>query len=397
MNRIVVGLGYGDEGKGHFTNFVANKNALVVRFNGGPQAGHTVVFPDGRRHVFSHFGAGTLNGNPTFWSKYCPLSPPALTKEYEALKNLGADPRLWVDPLCPVITLWDILANRGLELSRGIDRHGSCGAGFGTCLERTETSPYKLFVADLTLPVRALKIKLATIREYYYSKYPEIMEREVKKRAMSVIDMDQWWVDQIKDVKIFLSTWSEIAKNQKSIVFEGAQGTLLDMDHGFFPHVTRSNTTCKNAISLLQEVGKEGEEVVFHGISRCYSTRHGSGPFPGSEYQIKLKNNEKETNVFNDFQKEFKTALWNIGMTQYALDINKTYLSQGLKDYRIGNVVTCLDQVEDQFDVIHHDGSISRIDKEEIQGIFEDCIFASEGPTSKDIKYIGTESYASWI
>lgn len=137
---IVVGLGFGDEGKGLTTSFLCSqtKNPLVVRFNGGHQAGHTVVYKD-QRHVFSNFGSGTLQGVPTYWSEFCTFYPVTFLKEFELLSSV-VDPVIFINPLCPVTTPFDVEDNRVYEETH---QHGSVGVGFGATLQRQQDH-YKL-------------------------------------------------------------------------------------------------------------------------------------------------------------------------------------------------------------------------------------------------------------
>ncbi|MCS6833028.1 MAG: adenylosuccinate synthetase, partial [Flammeovirgaceae bacterium] len=122
---IVIGLGYGDEGKGSTTDYLAFKaidegeKPLVIRFNGGQQAGHTVMTSSRLHHVFSNFGAGTLRNVPTYWSAYCTFAPGNYLKEWVALRQLEIVPRLYLDGRCPVTTHYDVLYNRCLEDARG--------------------------------------------------------------------------------------------------------------------------------------------------------------------------------------------------------------------------------------------------------------------------------------
>ncbi len=150
---IIIGLGFGDEGKGLATDYWCQHSMqpLVIRFNGGHQAGHTVVMADGTRHVFSCFGAGTLRGAPTYWSSYCTFSPAALLQEYYQLPDF-VRPKLLLDRQCPVTTHYDVLYNRALEASKGAARHGSCGLGFGASVERHQSDSYQLFAQDLLHP-----------------------------------------------------------------------------------------------------------------------------------------------------------------------------------------------------------------------------------------------------
>jgi len=138
----VIGAGYGDEGKGLMTDYFSSQydDAVVIRSNGGAQAGHTVVTPAGERHVFSHFGSGTLNGTPTFLSSFFVSNPMLFMKEHKRfVEQFGIRPEVYVDPNSLVTTPYDMLLNQRMETMRGDDVHGSCGVGFGETLERELT------------------------------------------------------------------------------------------------------------------------------------------------------------------------------------------------------------------------------------------------------------------
>jgi adenylosuccinate synthase len=167
--RVVIGANFGDEGKGVLTDYFAAQapaTSLIVRFNGGAQAGHTVVTPEGQRHVFGHIGAGSLCGAATFLSHYFVCNSLLFLREYEALGRLGLTPTVWVDPRAPVTTPYDILINQLLENARGAARHGSCGVGFGETWERTLSTDFALTVADLTDRSRLLRRLMAIRRDY---------------------------------------------------------------------------------------------------------------------------------------------------------------------------------------------------------------------------------------
>ncbi len=228
---IVLGLGYGDEGKGLVTSTLCNhKPDFVVRFNGGHQAGHTVVY-NGIHHVFSNFGSGTLQGIPTYWSKFCTVHPTGLNREYKILKEKGITPRIYFDPLCPITTPWEISMNRHDDTVSG---HGSVGVGFGATIQRQEDF-YKLHIQDIFYP-KVFEQKLNQIADYYFEKgySVSISQREMRD-----------FLEDVEEVKNFVNISNPEMLYNKSLVFEGAQGILLDMDMGFFPNVTRSNTTSK--------------------------------------------------------------------------------------------------------------------------------------------------------
>lgn len=343
-NKIVIGLGFGDEGKGLTTSFLSNRseNSMIVRTNGGHQAGHTVVV-DGHRHVFSNFGSGTLQGYPTYWSEYCTFSPIGVLNEYNALKKVkGLEPKLYVHPLCPVSTPFDKQFNCALEKEK---QHGSCGVGFGATIQRQEDY-YKLFVQDL-FHERILWQKLLAIKSYY-----------AKKGCNTDVSMEDFMYVCNEVKKIITVDYSKnILSLGYDFVFEGAQGVLLDQDFGFFPNVTRSNTTSKNPLQFIfdNNLSNRASEIFY--ITRAYQTRHGNGFMTNENIfsELKLKNNEKETNVTNEWQGKFRTSVLDIDLLNYALECDSNF-SRGIKK---NLVITCVDQVGEVIpatinNVLHH-------------------------------------------
>lgn len=319
---IIVGLNFGDEGKGLTTSFLCSqtKKTLVVRFNGGQQAGHTVVY-NNKRHIFSSFGSGSLQGIPTYWSTYCTFYPTAFLNEYKLLDN----PTIYVNPLCPVTTPFDVEFNKITEKEK---KHGSVGVGFGSTIQRHENH-YKLFVQDL-FHESVLLAKLKNIQAYY-------------KNILSVHSLEiELFLEAVKQVKEIIIPSNDSILNDYNPIFEGAQGILLDMDFGFFPNVTRSNTTSKNALDLFPS-----QEIYY--VTRSYLTRHGNGFLP-NEKKLNLINNENETNKRHEFQGEFRTAELNIDLLNYALDCDN-HFSHGLKKNLI---ITCTDQFKIDIDELVH-------------------------------------------
>ena len=342
---IVIGLGFGDEGKGLTTDYLCRRAAtpLVVRFNGGHQAGHTVVADDGRRHVFSSLGSGTLQGVPTYWSAYCTFYPPGFLAEYKALAEKGVQPRFYLDALSPVTTFYDVLFNRAQERSR--NPHGSCGLGFGVTIERTEAA-VSLYAKDL-FEEGVLRARLDAVSAWYDRKikdagnallsayYYDYDLEAIREQFIQSVQACAGLVQLVEERAFF----EELKKKgYASIAFEGAQGILLDMDYGFFPHVTRSYTSSRNALELIERNGLPAPEVYY--ISRTYQTRHGAGPMTNENLKPQLCHTERETNVFNDWQGGFRTAVLDIDLLRYALACDNTW-SKGL---RKSLVLTCLDQ-----------------------------------------------------
>ena len=144
--RVVIGANFGDEGKGLMTDYFVSqaldegRKPLVIRFNGGAQAAHTVVTPEGLEHVFSHFGSGTLQGVPTYLSQFFISNPTMFVKEHRVLckKLKGKIPLIYVHPDSLVTTPVDVWINQAVERARGDARHGSCGLGISETVVRNE-------------------------------------------------------------------------------------------------------------------------------------------------------------------------------------------------------------------------------------------------------------------
>ena len=340
---IVIGAGFGDEGKGLITDYLCShlSKPLVVRFSGGHQAGHTVVLPDGKRHVFSNFGSGTLRNIPTYWSKFCTFDPAGILKEVEKLNSIDINPTIYIDNLCPVITPYDILYNRQKDAK---ENHGTCGIGFGATLEREENH-YGLHVMDLFYP-KVLEIKLNAIVDYYTSLGIAIPKAGITNINKEFLD----YVNKLKSSKLFnLFTVNEKDFFDKThldsldidnFVFEGSQGILLDREFGFYPNVTRSNTTSKNAIHLIDKYGLDPTTTIY--VSRAYQTRHGEGPMSFEEFPVVINENPNETNVTNQYQGNFKRTLLDIDLLQYAIHCDKQVNTSSDSIFAL----TCLDQVE---------------------------------------------------
>jgi adenylosuccinate synthase len=346
---IILGLGFGDEGKGLTTDYICSTstNPIVIRFNGGQQAGHNVVTAEGLQHVFSNFGSGTFRGTPTYWSKYCTFSPAYFLCEYRLLK---VKPLFFLDRLSPVTTHYDVLYNRAIEASRGSQKHGSCGVGFGATVSRHYYDGIRLIAGDL-LKTIIYKKKLTKIREYYRRKieietifnFNDFDHDHDDSRAIADIEKLRELIDQ-NILKLVNEKYIFSQKRWQTYVFEGAQGIHLDIDYGIYPYVTKSNTTAKNALNILKVNNKlfPTTEVVY--VTRAYSTRHGEGPFLESFPPIILKNALTETNICNTFQGEFKTAYLSIDLLNRALEIDNKF-SEGFKK---SLMITCLDQVDSE-------------------------------------------------
>lgn len=294
--RAVIGASFGDEGKGLVTDYLCAKEGagMVVRFNGGAQAGHTVVHPDGRRHVFSHFGSGTLEGVPTYLSQFFALNPILFFKELDALHALGVNPVVYAHPDCLVTTFADMMINQTLENQRAGNRHGSCGVGFNETIERSQIPELKITMSDLWNGITSIESRLG-----------EICARYAEFRTGKPIDVPGAVEAFIKGCWAFADHVHPLGIAQcKDPVFEGAQGLLLDQGNKeFFPHLTRSNTGLKNVRQLCAQAGIDQIDAYY--VSRAYITRHGAGPLPNEDPAMRF---DDDTNVEHAYQGRIRFA-----------------------------------------------------------------------------------------
>lgn len=292
---VVIGACFGDEGKGLLTDYLSGPDTTVVRFNGGAQAGHTVVTPK-QKHVFHHLGSGSLAGAATYLSRFFIVNPFLWQKE---ISVLGFSPKTAIDPAAPLSTPYDMLINQATEEARGTSRHGSCGLGINETVERVERKEHATLASDCRQPKR-LTDKLIAIRECYaLSRMSELGIRP-NSRFLELLYSESL-------LESFLVAAKHLARScdfrkpdtlrNKQLVFEGAQGLLLDQSHSFFPHVTRSNTGLSNVVEIAAEAGFTDLNVYY--LTRTYMTRHGAGPFPTEDRAMCFAD---ETNQPNNWQ-----------------------------------------------------------------------------------------------
>lgn len=410
--KVVIGANFGDEGKGLMTDYFAfsvkNRaadsgiqnggpgNGIVVRFNGGAQAGHTVTSVDGSRHIFGHLCAGAFAGLPGYLSEFFVVNPMLLLKEYAQLERISGmrdrydsgfsksaapeiNTKLYMDKNCMVTTPYDMMINQIAEISRGSKKHGSCGVGFNETITRClYDEAYALYVKDLA-DADAVRRKLAAIRNEYIDirlrqlgidsiphSYRELFANEGIVDGFCAETDDMLRYIEVTDIGV-LSGFD-------NVIFEGAQGLLLDQSHEYFPHVTRSNTGVKNAVELIAKAGiyaevsrqpagtetglEAGEEAVPEAlpveviyVTRAYMTRHGAGPFPSELPEKPYKGIVDMTNVPNPYQDVLRYGLLDIDALDRAIKKDMKN-SDGLKcDVRLA--VTCLDQLEEKVDFIN--------------------------------------------
>ncbi len=372
MIYAVIGANYGDEGKGLVTDYLVSQanRPLVVRHNGGSQAGHTVKDPKGLRHVFHSIGAGALQGAPTFLSHFFVMNPFLFAKEYAELKILGVDvPPIYLDPRMLITTPFDVLLNQAAERKRGNGRHGSVGAGVGETIARAEAG-YK--ITPLTKEdelVHALKV-------IQFEYVPERMKKlGVDELEITEPEEIEHFVDSyVKDFKAMMS----VCKVQKwenmnwlgDIIFEGAQGLLLDsMDKKRFPFVSRSRTGLENITQMLS-IFEDKPVINAYYTTRAYLTRHGAGPL---ENEVEDPYCEDLTNTPNEWQGTLRFGILEAPfVAQNILNDMKSV------DWEVIPTIamTCCDHISKA------EESVRQIAKQ----VGAHTILESFGPTRKDVK-----------
>ena len=275
---VVLGTQWGDEGKGKIVDLLTEQAEAVVRFQGGHNAGHTLVI-DGEKTVLHLIPSGILRDDVVCYiGNGVVLSPEALLKEMKELEDKGVPvrERLKLSPSCPLILPYHVALDQAREIARGASKIGTTGRGIGPAYE-DKVSRRGLRVADLMHPERFAE-KLKGVMEYHnfalqhYYKVNPVDYQTVLDEAMEMAKEIVPMVDRVTD------RLHEHHAKGDHMLFEGAQGSLLDIDHGTYPFVTSSNTTAGGA-STGSGFGPRYLDYVL-GITKAYTTRVGSGPFP---------------------------------------------------------------------------------------------------------------------
>ncbi len=277
-NVVILGTQWGDEGKGKIVDLLTDQASAVVRFQGGHNAGHTLVI-EGEKTVLHLIPSGILRENvQCLIGNGVVLAPDALLREIAELEEKGVPvrERLRISPACPLILPYHIALDQAREAKRGSAKIGTTGRGIGPAYE-DKVARRGLRLGDLRDKAR-FAIKLKEVMEYhnfmlqnYYRVEPVPYEKVLK----DTLAMAEQILPMATDV---ISVLHECRQANANIMFEGAQGSLLDIDHGTYPYVTSSNTTA-GGTATGSGFGPLFLDYVL-GITKAYTTRVGSGPFP---------------------------------------------------------------------------------------------------------------------
>lgn len=341
----VIGKNFGDEGKGYTCSRLASslKKSLIIKHNGGGQAGHTVEDPEGKwRFIHHQIGAGAEYHVPTLFADSFMPDLFQLGKEVKDFTELfGFQPILYSEKNARVTTIDDVLLNMGAELARGKNRHGSCGMGIEECVQRNAAG-YGITVEELaTMSKQDLLDRLKHIRKEYTGKRAKILaiQEPAPSKSMNqsnfrnsstasnpsnssnpsnpyyeMLNNETVLENFVKEVKENVKLLNLVDADRKwleefqHLIFETGQGLLLDQDYeAYAPHLTSSKTGIYNSAIFLEKRGLSLEEAIY--VTRPYVTRHGNGPLPCEVDRFELPGvGEDLTNRPNQWQGTLRYA-----------------------------------------------------------------------------------------
>ena len=384
--KIVIGANFGDEGKGYMTDYFANeakkqnKSCLVVCHNGGSQKGHTVVSPSGLRHVFHHFGSGNMTGADTYLSKNYIVNPITFNREYEELERKGILTKTFVHKDCLVTTPFDMLINQIAEEYRSKDKHGSCGLGVNETIVRNNSMNTFTFYDMYKMPNHLNKVLLDIISTYYLMKRLKQLKIEsIPTKWLEILSKrDNIIENYIDDLNTMFDRIEfvddSIFDKYEYVIFEGAQGLLLDQNNmEYFPHLTPSNTGITNPVNMILDKNVSDIEVCY--VTRTYMTRHGAGRFDSECKKEDINSNMVDmTNIPNEFQDTLRYGTLDLNDLKNRIEKDFNSNSKGL-DIKKSLAITHINEYD--------------IDKEKVRDVFNGYkLYLSDGMTRDSVSIV---------
>jgi adenylosuccinate synthase len=302
--QIVLGTFFGDEGKGSTVQNLCKKELdsgnypLVIRYSGGPQAGHRVIY-NNIEHICSSFGSGVLLNIPTYLNENVLIDPISLKLEYEKLISNNINPVIYINRNCRVITPYDVNANINDNINLN---NGSCGKGIFKTFNRYNKCFINYYLKDIIININNF-IKI--VKNFY----------KIENDELTVID--NLFIESFNWLKTYAVIVSDIYEipDVNSYIFEGSQGLLLDMETGFMPHCTPS----KVGLNAIPEKYLNDVDVYF--VMRNYITRHGNGYLPQyAELVYEFFNLDEPTNRDDGYQGKFRYGIFNIDLLKRVFD-----------------------------------------------------------------------------
>lgn len=398
MVVTVIGLMFGDEGKGHTVSELTRKlNAsAVVRFSGGSQAAHRVVH-NGKGHIFAQIGAGSAVSSTvkTYLPSQMAVDPLNLIEEIRVHHSNGVEglfSRLFIDPECPLITMFHKAINQAREVDReekDIGRISTTGLGVGEVLDDLGKHPDKILrIRDLFGSPSLLKRKII---DCFYDKKLSMAESGFWAKARNYflrnVSIDEYF-DTLIDARPVLKgcVCDDFMERLKveiengNVILEGSQGTLLDIDCGAKPYITRSKVTLSRADDLLKDFGNS--ERLNIGVIRAYATRHGLGPLPTESKELTELLPDPHNN-FNEWQREFRCGWLDLQLLNYSVKCNP-----GLD----GIVITNLDRLPTRSYFKSLDGDLVPTKPLNIPRVVENRLYSEAGVVG-----VSNGEESSWV
>ena len=378
MFYAVIGNNYGDEGKGLAVDYLTlSGHNLVVRHNGGAQAGHTVDRED-KRFVFHELSSGSFNGADTYWADTFFPDLYKLEEEIEEFSSVASEGvKIYASPRCHTTLVYDAYLNQKREEARGEDKHGSCGMGIWEATKRSNCG-FGIALGDISsLSVSDIAQKLKSIEDEYVSlklrKFGinEPLNLDVERYASILKAALEKYVVLVEDE-------AEFFKSYDNVVFEGGQGLMLDTAReDLWPHTTCSRTNISNPVDLLNADGLKLDEAVY--VTRTYLTRHGAGPFK-EDTELHFPD---ETNVPNPWQDNirfgrFESVLEPVGRAVNDAKNNCQY------NVRKSLFLTHLDETSDKILIEGKDVDLEEFRKAAFESEI-DAVYLSRSKYSKDV------------
>lgn len=379
--KIVIGANFGDEGKGLMTDYYAacakksGHSCLVVCHNGGSQRGHTVEKENGIRFIFHHFGSGCFEGAATYLSSDFFINPIVFLQDYSELKRHNCCRVCYINPNCRFSTPFDMLINQIIEESRGTDRHGSCGIGIWETLVRYKNG-YKMTANEFHQADINDKIKFLTdiADNYMPARMNELGIQKLKDKWIDIISkkhiMTENFIEDFENMmKCVTLRDDDIIDEYDEVIFEGAQGLLLDENNmEYMPYLTPSKTGAANPKRIIAARSVDTECCY---VTRTYMTRHGAGRFdtecPKENINPSIFD---ETNVYNEFQENLRFGTLELKALKQRVE----------KDFNIFKANKCL-----AFTHINE----YPMQQCEVDKLFSDYgIYLSDGHTADSVKKI---------
>ena len=290
--KVVTGANAGDEGKGMTAYFLAkeaiarDERVLSVLYNGGVQRGHTA-----NGQVVHCTGTGDLAGGTTFYNEHFVVDPIALWL---------TGTKVFIHPKCRVVLPCDVMRNRNKEISRGVNKHGSCGMGIFECVKRNKYSRWQLCAMDLKDTFGVYETLETTMKTFAPGLYDEVYNTDNFMRASEYVLRNCQLVEL-----------HDIVSDYDTLIFEGGQGLLLDQSNfGDFPHLTPSSVGSYNIHNTINKLGADSTDIFY--VSRSYMTRHGVGPMDAECSKDDINPAIIDaTNIRNDWQDELRFGYIN--------------------------------------------------------------------------------------